>query len=143
MSAVPSFIQSSRQSLSVQTVDTDAFDRSLAVNVRGVMLCYKYAARQMIKQGGGGRILGMLFLHREWHTWVTVVISRRRVDPRQTRYILSSSSEIGVPNSPITTGGPVAASYVASKFAVRGLTQCLGRFENRATKHSAPSYDLL
>ncbi|KAI0724854.1 hypothetical protein C8Q72DRAFT_877690 [Fomitopsis betulina] len=60
-------------------LDTEAFDRSLAVNVRGVMLCYKYAARQMIKQGNGGRILG----------------------------------------------GPAAASYVASKFAVRGLTQCL------------------
>ncbi len=24
----------------------------------GVMLCYKYAAIQMIKQGGGGRIIG-------------------------------------------------------------------------------------
>ncbi|TFY70876.1 hypothetical protein EVG20_g2127 [Dentipellis fragilis] len=29
-----------------------------AVNVEGVMLCYKYAARQMIKQGEGGRIIG-------------------------------------------------------------------------------------
>ncbi|EPS95067.1 NAD-binding protein [Fomitopsis schrenkii] len=52
------------------------------------MLCYKYAARQMIKQGGGGRILG-------------------------------AASILG------KHGGPVAASYVASKFAVRGLTQCL------------------
>ena len=44
-------------------VDVEAFDRSLAINVRGVMLCYKYAARQMIKQGNGGRILGALSLH--------------------------------------------------------------------------------
>lgn len=28
-------------------------------NLGSVMLCYKYAARQMIKQGEGGRILGM------------------------------------------------------------------------------------
>lgn len=30
----------------------------MAVNVRGVFLCYKYAALQMIKQGRGGRIVG-------------------------------------------------------------------------------------
>ncbi|KAI0725498.1 NAD-P-binding protein [Fomitopsis betulina] len=30
----------------------------LAINVRGVMLCYKYAAIQMVKQGRGGRIIG-------------------------------------------------------------------------------------
>jgi len=34
------------------------WDRMMAVNLRGVMLCYKYAARQMIKQGRGGRIIG-------------------------------------------------------------------------------------
>ena len=30
----------------------------LAVNVRGVFLCYKHAAIQMIAQGRGGRIIG-------------------------------------------------------------------------------------
>ncbi|EMD34719.1 hypothetical protein CERSUDRAFT_125283 [Gelatoporia subvermispora B] len=34
------------------------WDRTMAINVRGVMLCYKYAAMQMIKQGRGGRIIG-------------------------------------------------------------------------------------
>ena len=28
------------------------------INTRGVMLCFKYAAQQMIKQGGGGKIIG-------------------------------------------------------------------------------------
>lgn len=36
----------------------EQFDRIVAVNVRGVFLCYKYAAMQMVKQGRGGRILG-------------------------------------------------------------------------------------
>ncbi|KAA1479740.1 NAD(P)-binding protein [Dentipellis sp. KUC8613] len=58
-----------------------------AVNVEGVMLCYKYAARQMIKQGGGGRIIG-------------------------------ASSICG------KRGVPTLGAYCASKFAVRGLTQC-------------------
>ena len=34
------------------------WDRLFSVNVRGVMLCYKHAARQMIAQGRGGRIIG-------------------------------------------------------------------------------------
>lgn len=41
-------------------VDTTAadWDTVLAVNARGTFLCYKYAALQMIRQGGGGRIVG-------------------------------------------------------------------------------------
>ncbi|KZT66221.1 NAD(P)-binding protein [Daedalea quercina L-15889] len=40
--------------------DTSVDDLStiLSINVRGVMLCYKYAALQMVKQGRGGRIIG-------------------------------------------------------------------------------------
>ena len=30
----------------------------MAVNARGTMLCYKHAAKQMIAQGRGGRIIG-------------------------------------------------------------------------------------
>jgi len=36
----------------------ESFDRVMAVNVRSTMLCYKYAAKQMIAQGRGGRIIG-------------------------------------------------------------------------------------
>ncbi|EMD34714.1 hypothetical protein CERSUDRAFT_116904 [Gelatoporia subvermispora B] len=41
-------------------LDTSAeeYDRIMAVNARGVMLCFKAAAAQMIKQGRGGRIVG-------------------------------------------------------------------------------------
>jgi len=37
---------------------TEEWDRIMSINLRGVMLCYKYAAIQMIKQGRGGRIIG-------------------------------------------------------------------------------------
>ncbi|CCM01196.1 uncharacterized protein FIBRA_03244 [Fibroporia radiculosa] len=37
---------------------TEEWDRIMAINLRGVMLCYRYAALQMIKQGRGGRIIG-------------------------------------------------------------------------------------
>ena len=30
----------------------------MAVNVRGTMLCYKHAGKQMVSQGRGGRIIG-------------------------------------------------------------------------------------
>lgn len=34
------------------------FDRMMSTNVRGVFLCYQAAARQMINQGAGGKIIG-------------------------------------------------------------------------------------
>jgi NAD(P)-dependent dehydrogenase (short-subunit alcohol dehydrogenase family) len=37
----------------------DGFDRTIAVNLKGVFLCMRAAARQMIKQGGGGRIISI------------------------------------------------------------------------------------
>ena len=41
--------------LMAETVDD--WDNIFSVNVRGTFLCYKYAARQMIKQGRGGRLI--------------------------------------------------------------------------------------
>ncbi|THH31706.1 hypothetical protein EUX98_g2450 [Antrodiella citrinella] len=38
-------------------VDMNNFDRVIAVNLRGVVLCYKYAAIQMRKQKRGGRLI--------------------------------------------------------------------------------------
>lgn len=43
----------------VTAASVDDLNNVLAINVRGVMLCYKYAAMQMVKQGRGGRIIGM------------------------------------------------------------------------------------
>ncbi|KAF5383188.1 hypothetical protein D9615_005091 [Tricholomella constricta] len=45
-------------SRSIMEADVDGFESVAAVNVRGTLLCYKYAARQMVKQGTGGRIIG-------------------------------------------------------------------------------------
>jgi len=43
---------------SITEVSVEDFDLVVGVNFRGVLLCYKHAARQMIKQGRGGRIIG-------------------------------------------------------------------------------------
>ncbi len=37
--------------------DEDLFDRTIAVNLRGVFLCMKHQIRQMLAQGGGGAIV--------------------------------------------------------------------------------------
>ncbi|KAF9030973.1 NAD(P)-binding protein [Hymenopellis radicata] len=70
-------------------LDTTAeeWDRVASVNSKGVFLCYKYGAKQMIKQGTGGRLIG-------------------------------ASSVLG------QHGSKLVSAYSASKFAVRGLTQC-------------------
>ncbi|WP_339114876.1 glucose 1-dehydrogenase [Thioclava sp. GXIMD2076] len=39
-------------------LDVADWDRVMDVNLRGVFLCYQAAARQMIAQGGGGKIIG-------------------------------------------------------------------------------------
>ncbi|EIM86249.1 short chain oxidoreductase [Stereum hirsutum FP-91666 SS1] len=39
-------------------ISVNDLDKMFAVNLRGVFLCYQFAARQMIKQGRGGKIIG-------------------------------------------------------------------------------------
>jgi NAD(P)-dependent dehydrogenase (short-subunit alcohol dehydrogenase family) len=47
-----------RSTKRVNKVTVEGFDRLMAVNARGTMLCYKHAGKQMIAQGRGGRIIG-------------------------------------------------------------------------------------
>lgn len=43
---------------SLLEVTVEQWDRVMAVNARGAFLCYREAARQMIAQGHGGKIIG-------------------------------------------------------------------------------------
>jgi meso-butanediol dehydrogenase / (S,S)-butanediol dehydrogenase / diacetyl reductase len=67
----------------------EEFDRSMAVNARGVFTCGQVAARTFIRQGGGGAIVN------------TASMAGKR------------------------GAVPFLAHYVASKFAVVGLTQAM------------------
>ncbi|KAI0266334.1 acetoin reductase family protein [Gloeopeniophorella convolvens] len=71
---------------SVLSATAEDFDRLMSVNARSTLLCYKYAGKQMVAQGRGGRIIGSDSL------------------------VVSLASQ-------------VVASYSATKFAIRGLTQ--------------------
>ena len=42
------------------------FDNVLGVNLKGPFFGTKFAAQQMIKQGGGGRIINISSVHEEW-----------------------------------------------------------------------------
>jgi len=46
------------QRKSLLDTSVEDWDRIFAVNMRGVFLCYKEAAKIMIKQGKGGKIIG-------------------------------------------------------------------------------------
>ncbi|KAJ7124103.1 hypothetical protein C8R43DRAFT_1090665 [Mycena crocata] len=43
---------------SITDANIEDWEKRWEVNIRGTLLCYKYAARQMITQGGGGKIIG-------------------------------------------------------------------------------------
>nr|GAT47770.1 predicted protein [Mycena chlorophos] len=45
-------------SITLSEISVEQWDNLMAINARGPFLCYKYAAAQMILQGGGGRIIG-------------------------------------------------------------------------------------
>ena len=42
------------------------YDRVLAVNLKSAFFCTQLAAQQMIKQGGGGRIINITSVHEDW-----------------------------------------------------------------------------
>ncbi|OBZ77781.1 Diacetyl reductase [(S)-acetoin forming] [Grifola frondosa] len=87
-------------------VDTsvEEWETTMGINARGVMLSFKHAARQMIKQG------------REGVSLVLVRPLERGVSLRNSVNAATLTvTSLAVPN---------AAAYNASKFAVRGLTQC-------------------
>ncbi|CAF1117171.1 unnamed protein product [Adineta steineri] len=46
------------QAKSLLEITAEEWDRMFAVNMRGVFLCYKEAAKIMIEQGTGGKIIG-------------------------------------------------------------------------------------
>jgi glucose 1-dehydrogenase len=46
-------------------VTEENFDRVLAVNLKGAFFCAQEAARQMIRQGGGGRIVNISSVHED------------------------------------------------------------------------------
>lgn len=46
-------------SVPVMNMTLEEFDKVLAVNLKGVFLCTKYIAEQMIKQGKGGKIINI------------------------------------------------------------------------------------
>lgn len=85
------------------------WDNIMSVNARGVFLCYKYAAQAMIARGKGGRIIGAASLA-----------------GKQGKATSLNTPANGLNTCLLYLGVVYAPAYSASKFAVRGLTQCAG-----------------
>ena len=76
------------------------------INSKGVFLCFKYGAQQMIKQGKGGRLIGeQCFLSRK-HLHLELVAGASSFGGKQ--------------------GFSCGSAYAMAKFAVRGLIQSAG-----------------
>ena len=44
-------------------LDEETWDRTFGINIRGAFLCAQHAAKHMIRQGGGGRIINFSSVH--------------------------------------------------------------------------------
>ena len=51
---------------SILDTTPEDFDKVLNINLRGVFFATQYAAKQMIAQGGGGRIINISSVHEDW-----------------------------------------------------------------------------
>ncbi|KAF8805415.1 acetoin reductase family protein [Phlegmacium glaucopus] len=80
----------------VRSFDINIWDDVMNVNVKSMMLCYKTAANQMIKQQES---------------------DDKAANIKPNYRIIGGASVAGL------TGAPLCGAYAASKFAVRGLTQ--------------------
>ncbi|KAH4354649.1 hypothetical protein HBH70_169990 [Parastagonospora nodorum] len=91
----------------------DDLSRMFQVNVYGVFNCYSTAAKQMISQGSGGKLLGAASVsyYRQWCTFSSSVSC--------TRHLLIFASQKIVAFKPFA----LLSHYSASKWAVRGMTQ--------------------
>jgi glucose 1-dehydrogenase len=51
---------------SILDTTEDQYDRVMAINLKGAFFGIQIAAKQMIKQGGGGRIINITSVHEDW-----------------------------------------------------------------------------
>lgn len=77
---------SGRVATLTSAVSVESFDRLVSINVRGTLLCYKYAAKQMVEQGKGGRIIGAILSCMKSSSLMFISQNRRVLCGRQTRY---------------------------------------------------------
>lgn len=68
----------------IDSADMAEFDRIIAVNLRGVMLCLKYQVAQMLKQGDGGAIVNI------------GSVSSQRPQPANAAYTAAKHGVIGL-----------------------------------------------
>ncbi|EIW75541.1 NAD(P)-binding protein [Coniophora puteana RWD-64-598 SS2] len=87
------------------------WDNIFSVNTKGTFFYYKHVGKQMIKQGRGGRIIGM-----------SSITGKRGVISRFLNLEMNSLKNLQLAWI-YSIGLPFIGPYSASKYAVRGLTQ--------------------
>ncbi|KAK0220235.1 hypothetical protein IW262DRAFT_1448576 [Armillaria fumosa] len=115
-------------------MDTTAeqWDHMFAVNTRGVFLCYKYAAMQMVKQGRGGRIIGACS--------VTGMRAQGHLCPYSASKFAvrgltqSAAMELGTHQITVNAYAPgfIDTSMTRSVFSGEGFADAVRRCENEA-----------
>lgn len=106
------------------SADVELWESLWAVNVRGPLLCYKYAARQMVKQGSGGRIVGRRYVSLTHNPTEVVVLGASSICGLKGKFNFQRSARFLTIWSNI--GYADLSAYCTSKASVRSLTQTAG-----------------
>ena len=126
---------SSRRSLRVSTISInnhlwlhhcaatmEEWERVFSTNVKGTLLCYKAAAKVMIEQNRGGRIIGKLWVALKNNALLRI-LGASSLAGKKSRRRHSISIIIFIHHS---SGAPLCSTYGSTKFAIRCLTQTAG-----------------
>jgi NAD(P)-dependent dehydrogenase (short-subunit alcohol dehydrogenase family) len=130
---ITAFVATSQVSSQSSIVKLEDLNRQMNVNFMGVFHCksshitdiillrtltaspfslgFQHASRQMLRQGRGGRIIG------------ASSILGKKGKCSIVSYLLQIADTLII----IIPGAPFSAAYTSSKFAIRGLTQSVGK----------------
>ncbi|KAK0229495.1 hypothetical protein EDD85DRAFT_130252 [Armillaria nabsnona] len=108
-------------------VDTpvESWDHTFAVNARGVFLCYKHAAIQMIAQGRGGRIIGASAIQGVQAVWPSA--TTYGASAAATRGLTQSAAlELGAHNITVNAYAPTFVDTALGHQLVKDIDISIG-----------------
>lgn len=97
-------VEQRRRDRDVVNMDVDAWDRAMAVNLRGAMLCSKYAIREMLKHGRGSVIFVTSGLGAQGDLSLTAYAASKAALAMLARSVAAQYGKLGIRSNALQIG---------------------------------------